>query len=386
MKFVFPLVSLILFSFNCFSQKEEIKLTPEAKWVFKDIRTKLSNAEKNFFVDGLVLFYRKDLKETVLTMKGEKGAPPDGSIITVEIFPTDMNKDGVEEIFMRQSGIFFGQWLPDLVLYMKNANGKYEAQAASSTRLFATDYAYQGYPELVGSLPEGPGFNDYAGYKIPAFRWNGKKYIEYKGKTAAGSHSIEEEISPAYTNSQSAQHPSASTVAIPEPLAVSALSSFTSFLFKDIKSSLTDDEKEALIQLTGIKATDTLEKTKKGKPKIAYSIYPVDINGDGVEEVFVRVMTLSLINLPLYNYYFYAKDRTGNYAGAPGKIGTNVKFFYTGKPGFPQLTAIPSFGTELWGWNGNTYGFIRKLNSGERIQSPTKTVEELSAAYQQRIK
>ena len=169
-------------------------LSPAAKIIFKDVKSKLTNEEKNFFSKD-VYVQKADKTRLTLDENGE-----DQGFLEVLISPTDLNNDGIEEIFMRTSGSFFGEALPDLYIYIKDKNGKYmQQQGVSSTRLYARATGFGGYPDLIGGAPEGPGFN-----KLPTtfdvFRWDGSKYKLYKKNQphAKTDKSIDEEVSLAY--------------------------------------------------------------------------------------------------------------------------------------------------------------------------------------------
>ncbi len=172
----------------------KLDLSPAAKIIFRDIKTTLSNEEKNYFSKGA--YVRTDDKNSLTP--DDKGE--DMGVFNVEIYPTDLNKDGIEEIFMRTSGTYFGQWLQDLQLYIKNQHGKYVLQdAIASPRLYLRATSFGGYPDLIGGQPEGPGFN-HSVAKIDTYRWNGNAYQVYKKNQVKLStdKSVEEVISPAY--------------------------------------------------------------------------------------------------------------------------------------------------------------------------------------------
>ncbi len=174
--------------------KDGVALSPAAKIIFKNVKTKLTNEEKNFFSKGI---YVQKADKNLLTVS-EDGE--DQGVLDVEIYPTDLNKDGVEEIFMRTSGTFFGQGLQDLSLYIKNKNGKYVLQEGiASPRMYVHGVGIAGYPDLIGGQPEEPGFN-HPKMKVDTYRWDGTKYSLYKKNQAPlrTDKSIDEEISPAY--------------------------------------------------------------------------------------------------------------------------------------------------------------------------------------------
>ncbi len=384
-------VAISLFTQMESRSQDKVPLSPAAKIIFKNIKTKLTNEEKNFFAKGV---YVQTADKTRLTMD-EHGE--DQGSMDVEIYPADLNKDGIEEIFMRIAGTFFGQSLPDLKVYIKNINGKYVMQeSVSSPRLFARASGFGGYPDLIASAYEGPGF-----YKSPTkfdvFRWDGKKYNVYKHNQPylKTDRSIEEVVSPEYVKTIPANPVENNAVENkPRKMAIPAgpgfastvkaepinLSPFVAMLFSNVKTKLTDAEKNDFVLKTGLTAADTA-KTKKGKPKTKFTIYPTDLNNDGKEEIFLCI-TRSPLGIPLNNYFFYAKDPSGIYQPLPGEIGQGVKVILNNKSGYPDLiTGVPGLAREVWSWNGKVYRLQQTLNSSINIQYKTKDIDKASEEY-----
>lgn len=368
--------------------QKNVPLSPSAKIIFKDIKTQLTNEEKNFFSKDV---YVQKADKTRLTID-ENGE--DQGVMDVEIHPTDLNKDGIEEIFTRTSGTFFGQWLPDLVVYIKNKDGKYIYQeGVSSPRLYVHAIGVGGYPDLIGGQPEGPGFNHPVA-KIDTYRWDGTKYKLYKKNQAKlkTDKSIDEVVSPAYVKTIPANSMENNMAANPETnnaLTVThtetknetaGLTPLTAMLFGNVKTKLSDAEKNDFIQKTGITPADTV-KTKKGKPKTKFTMYPTDLNNDGTEEIFLCVTT-SPLGIPLNNYFFYAKDNYGKYQPLPGKIGQGVKLILNGKSGYPDLiNGVPGLARQIWSWDGKAYRLKQTLNSSINIPYQTKDIDRASAEY-----
>jgi hypothetical protein len=369
-------------------QTQSVKLSPAAKIIFKDVKTKLSNEEKNFFSEGF--YVQKQDKNNITNDKSGE----DMGVMNVEIYPTDLNKDGTEEIFMRTSGTFYGQWLPDLTLYIKDKNGKYVLQKdVSSPRLYTRTSGFGGYPDLVGGLPEGPGFEEPKG-NIVTYRWDGTKYKIYNKKQAQETEtSIDEVVSPEYVKTIPANVMEKNTavskqnkIAIPatpdfnENKAV-ALTPMAAMLFNNVKTRLSNAEKNDLIQKTGITPADTLAKTKKGKPKTEFTIYPTDLNKDGTEEIFLCVTT-STLGIPSKNYFFYAKDHSGSYQPLPGKIGQGVKIILNNKAGYPDLiNGIPGLARQVFTWDGRGYRLQQTLASSINLQYKTMDIDKASMQY-----
>ena len=391
MKYFFLLMAFT-FANKAYTQiatKEKVALSPAAKIIFKIVKTKLANEEKNFFSKGM---YVQTADKTRLTMD-EHGE--DQGFTEVEIYPADLNKDGIEEIFTRTSGTFFGQCKQDLGLHIKDNSSKYIPQEnVSSTSFFARVTGNGGYPDLIGGPPECPGFEKMP-TKFDVYRWDGKKYKMYQHNQShlKTDKSIEEVISPAYAKTVAANSMENNTAVNPatnESLPATeikakseteALTPMATMLFNNVKTKLSNAEKNDLIQKTGITATDTLAKTKKGKPKTAFTIYPTDLNNDGTEEIFLCVTT-SPLGIALNNYFFYAKDYSGKYQPLPGKMGQGVKIILNGKSGYPDLiNGVPGLAREIWSWDGKAYRLQQTLKISINIQYKTKDIDKASEEY-----
>ncbi len=140
-------------------------LSPEAVLLFKNVKTKLTDAEKNVFADGFVL--SPDKKQFI--MDKESGDFP----YDIQLYPTDINKDGQEEIFMLWGNSFTsGMTGSSISLFIKDKTGKFVSGLGfPGTLPDVLSTSNLGYPDL---LIGGPGF------EFPVWRWNGKAYDFYK--------------------------------------------------------------------------------------------------------------------------------------------------------------------------------------------------------------
>jgi hypothetical protein len=153
--------------------KADGKLTPAAALLFKNIKTKLSNNDKNALQKLL------DMKKT------------DNDN---HIYPTDLNNDGVEEIFVQYCDyIMYGNAGCATLLYMKDEHGYYVQQEPNCPYFSARAFISKGFPDLICG---GPGF------KFAVYRFDGKKYRYLKNNEEIkdGDRGIED-ISDAYTKS-----------------------------------------------------------------------------------------------------------------------------------------------------------------------------------------
>ena len=133
-------------------------LTEGARLLFQQAGSRLTPAEKNALFTKLGLQVAAD----------KKGFRMDGFDVGAKAYPVDLNKDGVEEVFVIMDGLLFGNTGQGVALFMKNSAGVYEQQeevAGGIAVILGT--RSNGFPELVIA---GPGF------EFPLYRWSGKSY------------------------------------------------------------------------------------------------------------------------------------------------------------------------------------------------------------------
>ena len=130
--------------------------------LFKNSKTTLSVDEQNWIYEDLKLRVAPD----------KKGFMVDEFPVAVVPYPTDLNKDGTEEMFIGlNSSALYGD-RENFLLYTKNKNGRLVREPEiSGGRPFILTQKNQGYADIgIG----GPGF------EFPTFRWNGTQYKLYK--------------------------------------------------------------------------------------------------------------------------------------------------------------------------------------------------------------
>lgn len=152
-------------SFNSLNKQSvpesDNSLSEGAKLLFKDIKCKLTVTEKNFIYTKLGFHLSKD-------KKGFTDGESEEDAFSAEVLPTDMNKDGLEEIFVSYGNTYTsGMTGSEIVLFIKT-NGRYQENLGFPGLIpDALSSSNQGYPDL---LIGGPGF------EFPIWRWNGNKY------------------------------------------------------------------------------------------------------------------------------------------------------------------------------------------------------------------
>ncbi|MEO8109748.1 MAG: hypothetical protein ABI594_06955 [Ginsengibacter sp.] len=144
------------------------QLSAVAGMLFKNVKSKLTDADKNQIADmtGFVLVPQKD---EPFAQDKESLDYPFAAVVTV----TDMNKDGIEEVFIQFGNSYTsGAAGANIVLYIKNKQGKYDVNLGfPGVEPQQLKTGFGGYPDL---LIGGPGMEG------PVWRWNGKEYVYYK--------------------------------------------------------------------------------------------------------------------------------------------------------------------------------------------------------------
>jgi len=140
-------------------------LSEGAALLFKDVKSRLSDEEKNSIFRILEFSVSKD-KEMFCMSVDEKREFP----FSVNVFPTDLNKDGVEEIFIGYGNTFTsGITGSSTSLIIKGHSGKYVINYDTAGGLpESLNNSINGYPDILI-----PG----RGYEYPVLRWNGSKYM-----------------------------------------------------------------------------------------------------------------------------------------------------------------------------------------------------------------
>lgn len=158
------IIVLLMMSFVSFAQiKTTNALSEGATLLFKTAKSKLTNDEKNWLFKQLNFTLSKDKKQFM----------SDEFEVVVQSCITDMNKDGIEEVFIvMQSSALFGNAGESFVLYTKNNKSKFERQPELGDGMAMILVSKNsGYPDIAIG---GPGF------EFPAYRWDGKKYKYFK--------------------------------------------------------------------------------------------------------------------------------------------------------------------------------------------------------------
>jgi hypothetical protein len=167
-------------------------LSKGAALLFKNVKSKLTASQKNKIFDSLGFKVSKDGKQFIQDV--ESADYPFDAFV----YPTDLNKDAKEEIFIVFGNTFTsGNTGSNVVVFIADKNNVYEANLGFPGLLpDALATSNLNYPDL---LIGGPGM------EFPVWRWNGKMYDYFKTVKDADYEKLKktgvEDLSKAYTNS-----------------------------------------------------------------------------------------------------------------------------------------------------------------------------------------
>ena len=155
---------LAIFLGYCSSASAQAKPSDVATVLFKNVKTKLTIAEQNEIAKKLGFILSADKDQPFAADKDSKDYP-----FGALVMPTDMNKDGKEEIFISFGNSYTsGNAESSVSLFIKNAAGIYTLNLGfPGLTPDALATSNQGYLDL---LIGGPGM------EYPVYRWNGKEY------------------------------------------------------------------------------------------------------------------------------------------------------------------------------------------------------------------
>ncbi len=162
-----------------------------AALLFKNTKTKLTTSQKNIIFDSLGFVLSKDGKQFILD--NESADYPYDAFV----YPTDMNKDGKEEIFILFGNSYTsGMTGSNIIVFIADKNDSYRMNLGFPGALpDALATGNSGYADL---LIGGPGF------EFPVWRWNGKEYDFLKKVKDAEYSKLKitnvEDLSKAYTS------------------------------------------------------------------------------------------------------------------------------------------------------------------------------------------
>lgn len=133
-------------------------------------------------------------------------------------------------------------------------------------------------------------------------------------------------------------------------------------LFKDATSKLSREDKQQVFEALGFR----LSKNKRfliddtcGKG-VSPTVRIDDLNGDGVQEVFVVWGNVCTSGRAGASVSLFVKDASGRYIGTLGFPAIGYEMLATGSKAFPDLRfGGPGFCHGVWRWDGTAYQHLR---------------------------
>ncbi len=177
-----------------------------------------------------------------------------------------------------------------------------------------------------------------------------------------------------------------STVSAQTP---TALSPGARLLFAGIKSRLTVTEKNQIFKTLGFELSKKREKYKefiadtdsKDFP-FGASVYPTDLNQDGIEELFIVYGNSFTSGNTGSSIILFIRPSGSLYQKNLDFPGVAPDVLTTANLGYPDLLiGGPGFEFPVWRWNGKEYALHRKIKDVDYAKTPKTNVEALSQAY-----
>lgn len=165
----------------------------------------------------------------------------------------------------------------------------------------------------------------------------------------------------------------------------------TALLFKNVKTKITEKEKQEIYKSGGF----LLSKDKKqfipdadaAEYPFDANVYPTDMNGDGIEEIFIVFGNSYTSGMNGSSVILFIKNAKGEYKMNLGFASSTPGILPTKILGYPELVmGGPGFTFPVWKWNGKEYVFSRKISDKALTKLKTVYVDEASKKYVAKIK
>ena len=172
------------------------------------------------------------------------------------------------------------------------------------------------------------------------------------------------------------------------------LNSVAQILFKDVRSKLTDTEKNQIADSLGftIIGSDTLQPFALAEDSSSYeypfgaSAYPLDLNSDGVEEVFISYGNTYTSGNTGSEITLFLKNKHGLYIKNLGFAGLLPDVLETKTNTYPDLLiGGPGFEYPVQRWNGEKYVYHRIIKDSKYKSTPKVNAETLSVKYREEL-
>ena len=142
---------------------DNVVLSPGASFLFKDVTSLLSVQQKNAIFNQTAFLLTKSADAFYL--EGGEDFP-----FPAFVFPIDLNKDGIEEVFILWGNTFTsGNAGNNVSLYLSNNQGKYTDQLGIQGQMpLVVEDPSKPYPDLI--IPE-------PGSSFPLWGWRNSEYV-----------------------------------------------------------------------------------------------------------------------------------------------------------------------------------------------------------------
>ncbi len=169
------------------------------------------------------------------------------------------------------------------------------------------------------------------------------------------------------------------------------LSEGAALLFKDVKSRLSDEEKNTIFRMLGFSISKDkemfclLDDTNKEFP-FSTSVFPTDLNKDGAEEIFITYGNTYTSGMEGSEIVALIKNRGGRYEKNLDFPGLLPQALTNLSGGYPDLL-IPGRGFQypVWRWNGSKYDYNRQISDAQSQKTPNTSIITFSQAYQKKV-
>ena len=170
-----------------------------------------------------------------------------------------------------------------------------------------------------------------------------------------------------------------------------SLSRGAALLFKNIKTKLTDETKNTLLNSTGFKLSKDRKQFITDAESSEYPfdafVYTTDLNKDGKEEVFILFGNSYTSGMTGSSIIVFIADRNGTYKMNLGFPGTLPDALSTANMGYPDLLiGGPGFEFPVWRWNGKAYDFFKQVKEKDLTKLKATSIQDISKAYAASIK
>ncbi len=125
------------------------------------------------------------------------------------------------------------------------------------------------------------------------------------------------------------------------------------------------------------------DDTKEAAPYRQVNFFPVDLNKDGTEEIFIVLVNEALFETAGAQAVLFTKDSDGSYQRNTEIASEDVVPLTSKHLGYPDLLLGSSEDIyNIWRWDGRKYAFFQKLTGQQLPDGPGKGLEDISKAYQ----